>query len=718
MAGSGADGSAQFDAATCAVDSQARLLSAPFDLRLPGVRHLLRFRFYHDASLPDYSDYLQVAVSTDPGGPFTPLGDPILRTGGPTGWKSYTFDLSTDPALRAQPAVYISFVGVSQNGANLRIDDVTHDYQINPCVWTAQSGMNDFADAANWECGESPSRAYWQIIPDRALAPVASTPVDVGGLLLQPHAQMTVTGDADLAVSELALSTGAGSTFLMGRGAVTSTAMTNVEGRLDLRQSGSVHLRDVKIGPSGELLPPPLVQITGDLDNRGRFTAGAGTVVLAGVGHQRLAGTLTLHNLLISSGVTLTVAGPLTITGQLTNLGWLLEARTFITGQPIHQDFALTHLTLDVATGHALTDVTGDVNANGVRNSADALLILKYDVGLLQGDDNFPPAPGKLYLPRCDVVLDGKCNSSDALRILQCDIRLPNVTCDSATAARVAPDSTSTVVLFAGELTSTVATAGDAVVLTVHTVDAAAALAATSLRLTYDPAAWQVSDCVSNPTGMLNGGVCNRSEAGVVRFNSVAVQGVPATTPLAQITFRPLQTADVTTLASQLTLTAEQAFDQQGVALAWQSAISGPVAVVPTPPVAAPVATPEVALLAGYQLYLPVIHQGQVSAQAQTVVEQVLPVTATLVYSTVMIVEATPTATPLNTPTAELSPVTENTPVITSTVVTATVPLAAPTPITPTAEATPCRPRPRRHPPCRRRRPPPCQPRLRRHSPR
>lgn len=359
-------------------------------------------------------------------------------------------------------------------------------------------------------------------------------------------------------------------------------------------------------------------------------------------------------------------------------------------GLEIAGDAAGRKVLVDLSLATAEQSPVGDVNANGLRNSADALLILKYDVGLLQGDDNFPPAPGKIYLSRCDVILDGKCNSSDALRILQCDIRLPNITCDSATAAATALDTAGAAVIFQAEITPTVATDdGDAVVLTVHTVDATAALAATSLRLAYDPSAWQVSDCVTNPTGGLNGGVCNSGEAGIVRFNSVAVQGVPAMTPLAQITLRPVGDAAVTTLASQLTLTAEQAYDSQGVALPWQSTISGPDAVAPTPTEETPGATPETALPAGYQLYLPTIHQGQASEQVQAVVEQTLPVTTTLVFATVVSAEVTPTAPPISTPTSENIAVTENTPEPTPSVSTEAMPPAAQTLTTPTAEATP-----------------------------
>ena len=66
----------------------------------------------------------------------------------------------------------------------------------------------------------------------------------------------------------------------------------------------------------------------------------------------------------------------------------------------------------------------GDVNVSGKRDSADALLVLKYDVGLTLGVTTWPPGPGTVYLPLCDVTQDGKCNSTDALRILMCDVGL------------------------------------------------------------------------------------------------------------------------------------------------------------------------------------------------------------------------------------------------------------------------------------------------------
>ena len=66
----------------------------------------------------------------------------------------------------------------------------------------------------------------------------------------------------------------------------------------------------------------------------------------------------------------------------------------------------------------------GDVNVSGKRDAADALLVLKYDVGLTPGVTTWPPGPATVYLPLCDVTEDGACNSSDALRILMCEVSL------------------------------------------------------------------------------------------------------------------------------------------------------------------------------------------------------------------------------------------------------------------------------------------------------
>ena len=46
----------------------------------------------------------------------------------------------------------------------------------------------------------------------------------------------------------------------------------------------------------------------------------------------------------------------------------------------------------------------GDVNVSGKRDAADALLVLKYDVGLTPGVTTWPPGPATVYLPLCDVT--------------------------------------------------------------------------------------------------------------------------------------------------------------------------------------------------------------------------------------------------------------------------------------------------------------------------
>jgi len=74
----------------------------------------------------------------------------------------------------------------------------------------------------------------------------------------------------------------------------------------------------------------------------------------------------------------------------------------------------------------------GDVGCNGSVDSTDALFILQYDVGMLDGADQCdqPQRQGPIaYLPACDLNGDGECSGIDALWILQCDIGLDNSFC-------------------------------------------------------------------------------------------------------------------------------------------------------------------------------------------------------------------------------------------------------------------------------------------------
>ncbi len=216
----------------------------------------------------------------------------------------------------------------------------------------------------------------------------------------------------------------------------------------------------------------------------------------------------------------------------------------------------------------------GDANVNGRRDSADALLVLKYDVGLIAGDTNFPPAPGKIYLPLCDIVQDGRCNSSDALRILQCDAQMPGVSCpDQPGQLSAAPDRSTALasapLMIRGELAAVAPGS-----LTVRVSVNGEALGATSLELRYDPALLTPAGCDANPTGTLSAAACNPAyAAGVVRINGVSATGQATLTTLADVRFNvsdPQAFAGSASAGGALALVVREASDRAGHDLAWR----------------------------------------------------------------------------------------------------------------------------------------------------
>ncbi len=224
----------------------------------------------------------------------------------------------------------------------------------------------------------------------------------------------------------------------------------------------------------------------------------------------------------------------------------------------------------------------GDVNASGRRDSADALLVLRYDVGLSSGGVNFPPGPGTIYLPLCDIVQDGQCNSSDALRILQCDVGMAGVDCPADTPTvlvlreLIAPTDGAALVL------RTELVAGPKpglVTVRVLADDPQATLGAVSLELRYDVDLLSPEACRENPDGALDAAACNVAfRSGAVRLNGVATAGAGDGTALAEITFRVLGPpafkdpgSVLKDLARAVWLSVDGVFDLEGNELPWRT---------------------------------------------------------------------------------------------------------------------------------------------------
>jgi len=182
----------------------------------------------------------------------------------------------------------------------------------------------------------------------------------------------------------------------------------------------------------------------------------------------------------------------------------------------------------------------GDVNVSGKRDSADALLVLKYDVGLAQGVTTWPPGPGTVYLPLCDVTEDGACNSTDALRILMCDVKLASCPGGAAVAGYEAAGLQDAQPAYLQVEQAVDAGAGE-VVVQVRAASPHAPLAAAALGLRYDPSRLAVETCVENPAGWLDLAVCNPAfAADTVRYTGLTTGGIVEWTPLVEVRLRAL----------------------------------------------------------------------------------------------------------------------------------------------------------------------------------
>jgi len=226
--------------------------------------------------------------------------------------------------------------------------------------------------------------------------------------------------------------------------------------------------------------------------------------------------------------------------------------------------------------------------------------VLKYDVRLITGVTTWPPGPGTIYLPLCDVTQDGKCNSTDALRILMCDVGL--AACPvAAAAAQIAPETPSAAPPAYFTLEQTVDAAAGQVALRVRAASPHTPLAAAALELRYDPARWSVVSCAENPAGRLDLAACNPAYAsGALRHIGVTIGGIVEAAPLVELRLLardPAALAQAAQGAAAAELSVTAAFDLDGHLL--RPLIAAP------PPVGGP-----------RRLYLPVIFSAASSPPA------------------------------------------------------------------------------------------------------
>ena len=226
----------------------------------------------------------------------------------------------------------------------------------------------------------------------------------------------------------------------------------------------------------------------------------------------------------------------------------------------------------------------GDVNLSGRRDSADGLLVLRYDIGLMAGTTDFPPGPGRIYLPLCDITGDGQCNSSDALRILQCDAMIAGISCPNdqflmQLGERAQPSRSASLTLWT-ELVG--GEQSGEVTIAIRARDTRGIAAALSAELHYDAKVFEVAECVADPSAVLDVAECGgRTEggSGVLRLSAVSAEGVGEDEVLlANVTLRATDEVLLSELlanageipAELLSATVAGAHDVEGEALPWR----------------------------------------------------------------------------------------------------------------------------------------------------
>lgn len=129
---------AYFNSWTSSAGSSTRLYrTSGVDLSTPGLTAAtLSFWMYHEGGYSGSDDRVQPEVSVDGGSGWLSAGPPVSRFTG-AGWLEHTADLST---WLGQADLRVAFLGISDYGNDIHIDDVTVTYtapggcNMTPCI--------------------------------------------------------------------------------------------------------------------------------------------------------------------------------------------------------------------------------------------------------------------------------------------------------------------------------------------------------------------------------------------------------------------------------------------------------------------------------------------------------------------------------------------------------------------------------------------------------
>jgi hypothetical protein len=113
------------NASACPAGYSARLYRTSGINLVPFEAARVTFWMFRDTGAPDSNDLVQVQVSTDGGATWQYVGAPVSRhRNGVSKWQMVTVDLSAYTGA-GMSDVRLAFLGVSQGGNDLHLDDIT-----------------------------------------------------------------------------------------------------------------------------------------------------------------------------------------------------------------------------------------------------------------------------------------------------------------------------------------------------------------------------------------------------------------------------------------------------------------------------------------------------------------------------------------------------------------------------------------------------------------
>ena len=128
---------AQYDAYYISSGNSARLYTSAIDFST-GSHHWLKFYMYHDSGYSSYEDKVVVQVSLD-GSTWNDIATFMRYDASNPGWVQHMVDLS---AYDGQPSIYIGFLGVSDYGNSIYIDNIEVGYGGISLIWSQEKNFD------------------------------------------------------------------------------------------------------------------------------------------------------------------------------------------------------------------------------------------------------------------------------------------------------------------------------------------------------------------------------------------------------------------------------------------------------------------------------------------------------------------------------------------------------------------------------------------------